>query len=67
MTSDMAADMASNVAPDVASNVAVDVALNVAADVPSFFRTHGPLVVGSILKLGHFNGPSFSPLYFHSD
>ena len=63
MTSDVAADMASNVAPDVASNVA----LNVAADVPSFFRTHGPLVVGSILKLGHFNGPSFSPLYFHSD
>ena len=31
------------------------------------FRSCVPLVICSILELGHYDGPSYSPLYFHSD
>ena len=46
----------------MASDVAAGVAANKADDVAFFLRTAGPLIIGSILELGRYDGPFFSPL-----
>jgi len=51
---------------DMDIDVTSDVVAEVTADVASF-RSCVPLVICSILELGHYDGPSYSPLYFHSD